>query len=219
MQTYEYTFSAGETKVFPSGQFFILIDASSGVDVDYFKNNTNINESASGVTSGYFYRNENGFDTVQVTSATGQTVKLAISKAGDGGYNIASQIISGGTVDLINEITPQTSGITSYHRLNTSDALNTIVTPASNTNGILVTAISTYSDTCFVRVMFNTTSPTGYLDGVNIGPQVYTPSTDSVNRYFAQCAMPIIVPAGYGLYERSNSNTNTSGADVTYTVL
>ncbi len=101
MKTMEYTFLAGETKVLPGGIFFALVNAVSGVDVDYFKNNVNNGENAVNVTAGYFYQNlDQGFDSVRVTSAVAQTVKFAVSR-GKGGFNVGSSIITGGQLDTI----------------------------------------------------------------------------------------------------------------------
>jgi len=100
MKTFEYLFSAGETKTFPGGTFFVLVTATSGVDVQYLKNNTSLNEDASGVTSGYEFEYEEGFNFVKVTSATAQTVKVAVSR-GNGTFNVSSSILTGGLLDEI----------------------------------------------------------------------------------------------------------------------
>lgn len=100
MKTFQYTFGAGETKVFPGGKFFILISAAAGVDVDYLRNGTSVNENAEGVVSGYYYESPNEFTSVRVTSGTAQTVTLAISR-GTGGYNVSANVLAGGSLDSI----------------------------------------------------------------------------------------------------------------------
>lgn len=216
MKTFSYSFGAGETKQFPSGKFFILITAGDNVNVTYKKHNTTLDESAQGVQSGYFFEAPDGFDLVEIYSATAQTVKVAISKGGSGGFNISSTVLTGGVID---EVKPTILGETSYNRYSASSAMNTIVTPAANINGIRLTSVTLYNAvSAFSSLLFKTSAPTGFNDGNVIGYS-YAYEAGGVQRSHILTVMPVVIPAGYGLYEGSNSASNITAVSLTYDLL
>jgi len=94
MQTFKYTFAAGETKVLPSGKFFMILESSSGVDVVFKRRESSIDETSIDVPSGYWVELDQKFDSVRITSATAQTCKFATSD-GKGGVNTTSTTILG----------------------------------------------------------------------------------------------------------------------------
>lgn len=214
MKTFSYTFGAGETKQFPSGRFFIAITAGDAINVDFKRSQVKLDESAQGVTSGYFVDFEDkGFDLVEIYSATAQTVKVAISH-GTGGFNITSQIVTdilGGTIDEVKPVNGGVSVNSAYGT--TSNSLVTIVTPAANTNGVEVTGaiLLNGGSANTIRVMYDTSAPALYYNGVGIiGVQA-----SNENKCLSY---PIIIPAGYGLYKMAGSATSHS-YEVVYDIL
>lgn len=101
MRTFDLTFTPGETKVVPGGIFLVVISATNPISIDYFVNGTNNNENAVNVESGYYYENINGgFTSARITSATAQTIKVAVSR-GKGGYSAGASSLVGGTIDTV----------------------------------------------------------------------------------------------------------------------
>jgi hypothetical protein len=96
MRTLSLSFTAGEMKSLsiPGRYFRILSSGLNSVDVEFFKNNSAVGEKATAVDAGYYGIPEHGFDRVDVTSSTTQTVKVALG-SGAGGYDRTV-----GTVDV-----------------------------------------------------------------------------------------------------------------------
>lgn len=98
MRTISYTFAAGEIKFIDIfGSYFRLL-AGLGLRVDYVRNNYNVGESAYSVDAGYYAKVKDGFDRIVITSASAQTVKIAVS-SGEGGYDLPPT----GNVTVINK--------------------------------------------------------------------------------------------------------------------
>lgn len=97
--------------------------------------------------------------------------------------------------------------------------LTTIVTPASNTKGIVI-----YHINCFttgggsgdaVSVMFETSAPTLYRSGHILAMSIY-----NINEGYAnETAMPIFIPAGNGLYVLTSGAYGTGNTTIIYEVL
>lgn len=90
MRTVEITFSAGETHQFPGGNFFMILEAPSPVDVQFFRHGAPVDDKAEAVEAGFIAQPKRrgdglAFDSVEITSATAQTVKVVISQ-GTGSY-------------------------------------------------------------------------------------------------------------------------------------
>lgn len=270
MKTLEYTFLAGETKTFPGGNFFMLLDTTSPVDILFSHSNRPLsNESAEGVEAGFrtspLIVEGRAFDSAKVTSALAQTVKVAIS-AGYGGYDrvfgsvdinnspsildiinpidvqgIADPVTVLGIVnpidvqgiadpvtvlDIANPIdvqgiadplTPHSLSGTGYWRLSASAALNTIVTPAANINGVKITAYSLYSYNAHVRLIAKTAAPATWDDG--IGLFYHYTDTAAAARVKNGTNLPIIIPPGFGLYEMADTAGSVSGCGIAHEVL
>lgn len=87
MRTLSELFTAAETKQFTvPGIYFRLLGTTGPVDVVFVRHGARVGESASQVEAGYYALPEGGFDRIEITSATAQTVKFAISR-GRGGYD------------------------------------------------------------------------------------------------------------------------------------
>jgi len=90
MRTVEVTFAAGETHQFPGGNFFMVLEAPAPVDVQFFRHGTQVDDKAVAVEAGFIAQPKRrgdglAFDSVEITSATAQTVKVVISQ-GTGSY-------------------------------------------------------------------------------------------------------------------------------------
>jgi len=70
-----YSFTAGETKSYGSGKFFKIVSAINSVEVKFFSNNGSEIGKAT-FTQGDSVNIEKGFASVEVTSATAQTVEV-----------------------------------------------------------------------------------------------------------------------------------------------
>jgi len=86
MKTFSYAFGAGDVRTYPGGRYFRLMGTTSAVDVNFYKDNQKLDESAVGVEAGYYAIPKDGFDYCRITSAAAQTVKAAITR-GTGGYD------------------------------------------------------------------------------------------------------------------------------------
>lgn len=88
MRMYSQTFAgAGVWPLGVQGQLFRLINTDDGepVDVTFYRGGS-IVASAVGMESGFYAKPAGGFDRVDITSATAQTVKVLVMD-GDGGYD------------------------------------------------------------------------------------------------------------------------------------
>lgn len=90
LKTFSYSFGAGETKTYPGGRFLYILQADAAVDVEFFTAAGESLGKAEGVLGGFELSLEPadiglvsrliGFGKCQVTSATGQTVVIAIAR-------------------------------------------------------------------------------------------------------------------------------------------
>lgn len=112
MRTLSINLTAGQTtRMNIGGTYFALIDSSAPMDVDFYRNNANF-AKASGVEFGYFSEPLEGFTELDFTSASTQTIKVAIA-TGSGGYNrlagtVSANIIKGSS---FNDLAPVTVGV------------------------------------------------------------------------------------------------------------
>lgn len=67
------------------GNLFHLLETGGPVDIRFFKNGA-IFAEASSMEGGFYSQPVNGFDAIEIASATAQAIKFAISD-GTGGYN------------------------------------------------------------------------------------------------------------------------------------
>lgn len=120
---------------------------------------------------------------------------------------------------ITNALTPPTLGTSGYRRKSASSALGTIVTPASNVNGVVVTGGCTFAgNSDDWRLMYKTSAPSAWNDATAIGIFDARDGASSLNpRPLMGC--PYIIPAGYGLYEQASAAAATSGCDISYRVL
>lgn len=177
MKTFEYTIQAGETATFPGGNFFVLMSTSAGVDVQFIKNGTSIDEDAESVEEGFSVRPVRpadgglAFERVKITSAILQTVKLAISKGG-GDYNALAGAVSATPVVA-------TGLLTTSDKLLGAAATTSIIAANANRREVLITNKST--NTASIRVG---DASAGATRGIEVQPG-QTASIESTAEVFA----------------------------------
>ncbi len=220
VRSFEYTFSAGESKDFGGGLFFNLAAATNPVDIELIGITGESYGTMQDIPAGFWMDLPLNEDTgraligkIKVTSASAQNVTLIVG-FGRFGSNKTSTQIEGGT------LTPVSIGSTAYYRNSSSAALNTIVAPASNTNGIKITSVGLKSNGTGINVMVKESAPTSYSDGRSVIYQDRAGSSANYNALStAIVAMPILVPAGVGLYEQCQSSGTPSAVFLSYEVL
>ena len=90
VKTFTYAIGAGATKTLPGGRYLYLLKADAAVDVEFFDENGQPLGKAEGVLGGFelginpkdlgFTSALVGFGKVQITSATAQTVEVAVAR-------------------------------------------------------------------------------------------------------------------------------------------
>lgn len=96
MQTKNLALSAGVVlPVHAFGEYFHLLETVAGVDIEFLRNGA-VFASATSMEGGFFSRPEGGFQELRFTSATSQTIKIAVAK-GSGGYQRTA-----GTINIVN---------------------------------------------------------------------------------------------------------------------
>ena len=105
-----------------------------------------------------------------------------------------------------------------YIRFTVSALIQTIVLPAQNVNGLRIDYAHLYGAAgSIMRTMIKQSVPVSVVDGT-----AFTLQLNIVNVNSGQVeamALPLIVPAGYGLYEASSDAVNQSGCSVDYKIL
>lgn len=131
MRTFEQQIAAGDVARFPAGGTFQILSLTDAVDVKVFDENRRGQGEAKGVLAGLKLRPKDGFSSIEVRSATTQTIKVGVSD-GDSEYD---NISVGGTVttqDVIpTQITSDTQSIAAsgyYLVAQNSDRAELIVT-------------------------------------------------------------------------------------------
>lgn len=231
MQTFDYTFVAGETKVLPSGKFFMILSATYSLDVNFLKRESSIDEKAVGVESGFWVEFPEKFDSVRVTSATAQTCRLATSD-GKGGLNTTSTSILGvvdaniiSSVDLNIIDLDRSAEIYSGHS-GSSAAVQTLLSGVANSNGavILSAIVSPYTTV-------NPNNGRIFVDslGTGIGGSVSNPlhltlATCMLNPTTSSdivggVGLPIKIPAGHSIHYVQSLALTGLTASIAYKLL
>lgn len=88
-------FSAGVTKRFSiQGRFFLAMNAANGLNISFFRNRQRLNETVQGITTGFSFEVDPGFDEFEVYSASAQTVTMLVSE-GRVGFADAVTVVGG----------------------------------------------------------------------------------------------------------------------------
>lgn len=151
----------------------------------------------------------NGFYITNLHSAA-QTIDIDLQF----GEIVDNSIAGTVAVSSLAEPGPITLSGTAYRRGSSSAALNTIVTPAANINGVKITALTLSKVVAGeMRCMIKQSAPASYDDGIGIAFDIGTGDLDNL------VSLPLLVPAGWGLYEQASSAANGSTIDIAYEVL
>lgn len=119
---------------------------------------------------------------------------------------------------ITDPLTPQTYAA-SYYRFSASNALNTVVTPAANLNGIRIDAAWMANSSNYGQaILAKSSAPSSYAD-TTADPLLVKFSGSATEGLVILPACPLIIPAGLGLYEKCNSAGATSAAGIIYEVL
>lgn len=156
MKTYTLTFSGAGTKELPGGNFFMIISASSTVDVLPWRAGSPLdNEKAEAVEAGFYIErkdwsnealelSEQGrgkrklrhFDSIQITSASAQTVKVAISQ-GTGGYARVTGVVESTKANTLTPLTDAVCNTSVATQVSAqADTKRQVLLRNLNTNGI-----------------------------------------------------------------------------------
>jgi hypothetical protein len=119
-----------------------------------------------------------------------------------------------GTVSLISAITPRSLGTSTYYRSSASAALNTILAPASNVNGVVIVSAALHGAADAIRMMAKSSAPSSFSD--TSAMEIATRMSTAVGGFVS---MPLLVQAGLGLYEQANGTGGVTGVNMGYTIL
>lgn len=92
MQTFDKTFTAGETQHFPGGFQFFLLESGADVDIIFYDRMRKKIGEAKGIESGFNLKKKDGFSGVDMTSATVQTVKVWIGYDSESDYAPSQEV-------------------------------------------------------------------------------------------------------------------------------
>lgn len=104
-----------------------------------------------------------------------------------------------------------------YRQSDLAIQVNEIVSPAANINGVRVISCFIRGQQQFVRLHYKEITPVDYLDGLS----VFWGGTEELvgfKYHDIAVSMPVLVPAGFGLYE-SNSVADSMKINVNYKIL
>lgn len=100
MRTIKHTAAAGSTVKFHEvAKHFNLLETTAPVDVSFFKNGA-IFAKAEGMEGGFFSQPPEGYDAVEITSVTAQSIKFAVSDGTGGTSRVTGAVQVQGTVQV-----------------------------------------------------------------------------------------------------------------------
>jgi len=201
IKSYQYTFGAGDTRQYIGGGFFTIEQVTDEITLNIKDPRGNSIGIVENIGAGFWINlDDKEIGSIDIYSATTQTINVIIG-AGEFGVNKTSSTITGGKLD------PNTLS-SSYWNSNILSSVITILSPASNVNGVIVLS-SWLSFVGFgqARIMAKTSAPTGVNDtSANTLCHLSAASTLLEN---ASNTEPTFLPAGYGIY--ANKNTTNAG--------
>lgn len=124
-----------------------------------------------------------------------------------------------GTVNIGNEpkLTPQDIGDLGFYRTGASSLLDTIVAPAANVNGIVLTSYALRAYNEHIRLMVKGSAPTGYNDPAARTIALWETTSTSIT-YESKVKLPLFILPGDGLYAQCSGGINTSHVSTTHKV-
>lgn len=137
----QYIQAMGAASTWPlqtMGNYFRLVSCPSPVDIKFYRNGTEV-ASATQMDTGFYMKPAGGFDRVDITSATAQTVKIMILD-GDGGYDHFNVDITSALANLRIE---QASTVTDLAAVNVGVAATALVAADATRKAIRFTNAGT----------------------------------------------------------------------------
>lgn len=202
LRSYQITLSAGVAVPFTGGKYFTIEESTADVDVAFLDNSGQQIGVAENVASG-FWCEVPAFGSVQITSASAQTISVIIGGGSDSapirfGVNKTTTSINGG-------IMSPRELVTGYFYQAAVATLQTVVTPAANTAGVRIDSAVMHSASGFGRIMAKTSAPSSVTDTAARTIAQYTSmgasNVQAESRYTGDS---ILLPAGEGLYHQVN---------------
>ncbi len=215
MSTFDKTIPNGGYVKWPGGASFQILSASVNVDVEFTLQGRRVN-LAKNVPASYYYRpgaekldqSGNAFDEVKITAAYGDsTIHVDISDS-ESGTNILSGSVGVTTMPAVTlaEPNPQKyfgSASATLTKVSGFAGVTTVLAPGANTNGAIIYAADSYEGGAAVAgasVLLGSSAPTTQFDGLAVANCYRSSSSNAFYQNGVNSAMPLFVPAGYGVY-------------------
>lgn len=211
-------FNAGESKLFAiSGQYFELIDATNPIDVLL----SDVNGAQRGVmrsAEASFNLKDTDFATVQLYSATAQTIRFAYGTGEAGTRRAAGAVSIVGTVPVTGPLTDaqlraavvdvrdRPEGANGFFSSTGGIPANSpiaLINPGTNTNGVIFqyAACSDINASAIDMVFLHKASPpTSIYDGTPLCVSDIVGLTTTLYAMNGRLETPAFVPAGQGVY-------------------
>ena len=121
---------------------------------------------------------------------------------------------------MTGKITPPRA-VTGFFYVGADVALQTIVAPAANTKGIVVTAAHAFprNDGTRSRVMAKTSAPASVTDTSALTLAHSILLLNGAGQFFGGIALPIVLPPGVGLYAQKDDVNVAGGFSCDYELL
>ncbi len=203
--------------------FFQLMAADSGLDIEVLRNSSVMGRMLgvpAGVSFGPFNDGEE-FHAVRFTSAIDQTIKAVFAR---GAVDLKSVVGTVGVTGIV-DTSPSVRTISSdfYTRYSQAITANTIVAAAANVNGIRIDqaaiVVAVAATGYAARVSYGPAAPSVWYDTTHGTVIAIQGSSQYGQRAQNLNDMPLIIPAGYGLYEMASSSAVNTLIGVAYEVL
>lgn len=225
------TLNTGEYRVYDGGNAWEVIASTELLRVESIKDGRTIRKDDFAEVGSYdryqqYYGSDvRAFDAVKVTALTDNTTFTLSVSDGQSGKNLVSNEVerivqavnvaelSGGRLASVGAIDAlDLSGLGAHHGTATN-AVQTLVSPASNVNGVVLHHVAMGANSATQEVCYGTTAPANYLD---TGRKALAVSRANAHTPFYKA---IKIPAGNGLYLVGNGSLNSEAATVIWEVL
>ena len=210
-----------DKKTLGAGMSFVVLSSTSVMTGKVYRKGRQIAE-ISLINQGDVYTAAAPFDYVELNSAGAQTVTVLLTEGQfkTGELTGRVSISNAPNIGTVAAITPPALA-TPYYRNSVSTSLQTLVTPAANTAGVVVYGMTgwVYSAGGYaVRIMAKTSPPASIQDAAAHTLLYVATCVGQPLGSTSQIALPVMLPSGTGLYEQSSDGTG-SVVTVTYEVL
>lgn len=239
MRTIGVVLAAGVTQELAVyGKYFRLMTTVGAVDVQLMSKGRVV-EEATNVQAGYYDQPASGFDGVRITSATSQTIQIAVTN-GTGGYDRSTgdvNVLPGGVigvqgpralsgVPVLADLPVLTRDVGGYpaSSFSSSSALaaagtEAVFLPAANPNGAILYERQVTTNSAAVGtivLLAKSSAPATFSDGVC---HYMINNVAGAMQVGGVIDKPVFIPAGLGLYFRSDQLETFARRFVTYSIL